>query len=108
MLQLKKQVKNKTSLFNDLLSLSLVEHRDEFFHGETLIWRIRECPSGLMFQFSDGVINVLKLEEHGAHWFPNEKQTTVVSDSNALKHRVKKKVISCYYTKVGKTNAVKI
>lgn len=102
MLKLRKRPRNKTLLFKELLASSLVEDRDGFLHGESLIWRVRECPSGLMFQFSDGVINVLKLEDRGAHWFPNEKQTTVVSDSNALKHRIKKKVISCYYTKVGK------
>lgn len=102
MLNLRKRPKNKPLLFKELLAFTLVEDRDGFLHGESLIWKIRECPSGLMFQFSDGVINVLKLEERGAYWFPNEKQTTVVSDSNALKHRIKKKVISCYYMKVGK------
>jgi hypothetical protein len=102
MFKLRKRPRNKTLLFKELLASSLVEDRDGFLHGETLIWKIRECPSGLMIQFSDGVINVLKLEERGAYWFPNEKQTTVVSDSNALKHRIKKKVLMSYYKKVGK------
>lgn len=102
MLELRKRPKNKTLLFKELLASTLIEDRDGFLHGESLIWKIRECPSGLMFQFSDGVINILRLEESGAFWTPNEKQTSVVSDSNDLKHRIKKKVILFYYKKVGK------
>lgn len=102
MLKLRKRPKNKTFLFKELLASNLVENRDGFLHGEGLIWKIRECSSGLMFQFSDGVINTLRLEETGAFWVPNEKAPSVVSDSNDLKHRIKKKVILCYYKKVGK------
>ena len=102
MLKLRKRPKNKTFLFKDLLASTLVEGRDDFLHGESLIWKIRECPSGLMFQFSDGVINTLRLEETGAFWVPNEQQTSVVSDLTEFKHFIKRKVISCYYRKVGK------
>ena len=52
--------------------------------------------------FSDGVINTLKLEEHGATWKPHEKHTSVVSNSRHLKKHLKKKVLSCYYKEVGK------
>lgn len=102
MLKLRKRPKNKTFLFKDLLASTLVEGRDDFLHGESLIWKIRECPSGLMFQFSDGVINTLRLEETGAFWVPNEQQTSVVSDPSDLKRYIKKKVVARYYKKVGK------
>ena len=102
MLKLRKRPKNKTFLFKELLASKLVENRDGFLHGEGLIWKIRECPSGLMFQFSDGVINTLKLEESGAFWVPNEQQTSVVSDLIEFKRYLKRKVISCYYRKEGK------
>lgn len=102
MLKLRKRPRNKTLLFKELLASSLVEDRDGFLHGESLIWKVRECSSGLMFQFSDGVINTLKLEETGAFWVPNEQQTSVVSDLIGFKHFIKRKVISCYYRKVGK------
>ena len=102
MLKLRKRPENKTFLFKELLASNLVENRDGFLHGEGLIWKIRECPSGLMFQFSDGVINILKLEESGAFWVPNEQQTSVVSDSIEFKHYIKRKVVSCYYKKVGR------
>lgn len=102
MLKLRKRPKNKTFLFKDLLASSLVEDRDDFLHGESLIWKIRECPSGLMFQFSDGVINTLRLEENGAFWVPNEQQTSVVSDPTEFRRFIKKKVVSCYFKKVRK------
>ena len=102
MLKLRKRPKNKVLLFKELLASTLVENRDGFLHGESLIWKIRECPSGLMFQFSDGVINTLKLEETGAFWVPNEQQTSVVSDRIEFKRYIKRKVISCYYRKEGK------
>ena len=102
MLKLRKRPRNKTLLFKELLASSLVEDRDGFLHGESLIWKVRECSSGLMFQFSDGVINTLKLEDSGAFWIPNEQQTSVVSDPFEFKHFIKRKVVSCYYKKVGK------
>ena len=102
MLKLRKRPKNKTFLFKELLASNLVENRDGFLHGESLIWKVRECPSGLMFQFSDGVINTLRLEETGAFWTPNEKQTSVVSDPTEFKQYIKRKVLLCYYKKVGK------
>lgn len=52
--------------------------------------------------FSDGVINTLKFEEHGAVWKPHEKHTSVVSNSGHFKKYLKKKVLSCYYKEVGK------
>lgn len=103
MLKLRKRPENKVLLFKELLASTLVEDRDGFLHGESLIWKIRECPSGLMFQFSDGMINTLRLEETGAFWIPNEQQTSVVSNPTEFKHFIKRKVISCYYTKVGKS-----
>ena len=102
MLKLRKRPKNKVLLFKELLASTLVEDRDGFLHGESLIWKIRECPSGLMLQFSDGVINTLRLEETGAFWIPNEQQTSVVSDLLEFKHFIKRKVVLCYYKKVGK------
>lgn len=102
MLKLRKRPRNKVFLFKELLASNLVENRDGFLHGESLIWKIRECHSGLMFQFSDGVINTLRLEENGAFWVPNEKQTSVVSDPIEFKHYIKRRVVSCYYKKVGK------
>ena len=102
MLKLRKRPKNKTFLFKELLASNLVENRDGFLHGEGLIWKIRECSSGLMFQFSDGVINTLRLEETGAFWVSNEKSTSVVSDPIEFRRFIKKKVVSCYFKKVRK------
>lgn len=107
MLELRKRPKNKALLFKELLASTLIEDRDGFLHGESLIWKIRECSSGLMFQFSDGVINTLRLEESGAFWVPNEQQTSVVSDPIEFKHYIKRKVVLCCYKKVGKINEIK-
>ena len=41
MLKLRKRPKNKTFLFKDLLASTLVEGRDDFLHGESLIWKVR-------------------------------------------------------------------
>lgn len=97
----KKPIK-KVSLFRHFTSLNRVRYFVGDVEVENLIWKVREIDTGIMFMFSDGVINTLKFEEHGAVWKPHEKHTSVVSNSGYLKKYLKKKVLSCYYKEVGK------
>lgn len=99
----KKQV-NKVKLFRNFTSLNRVRNFVGHVEVENLIWKVRETEFGIMFMFSDGVVNTLKLEEHGAFWKSNEKHTSVVSNSGHLKKYLKKKVISHYYKKEGKVS----
>lgn len=92
---------NKVKLFRNFIGLSRVRNFAGHVEVENLIWKVRETDFGIMFMFSDGVVNTLKLEEHGAFWKSNEKHTSVVSNSAHLKKYLKKKVISHYYKKVG-------
>lgn len=97
----KKPIK-KVSLFRHFTSLNRVRYFVGDVEVENLIWKVRETDTGIMFMFSDGVINTLKFEEHGAVWKPHEKHTSVVSNSGHLKKYLKRKVLSCYYKEVGK------
>ena len=49
--------KTKKRIFRELLSLYIEKSIDSDLDYETILWRIRECSNGLMFQFSDGTIN---------------------------------------------------
>ena len=93
---------NKVKLFRNFIGLNRVRNFVGYVEVENLIWKVRETEIGIMFLFSDGVMNTLKLEEHGAFWKSNEKHTSVVPNSGHLKKYLKKKVISHYYKKVGK------
>lgn len=93
---------NEIKLFRGFTSLNRVRNFAGNMEVENLIWKVRETDMGILFMFSDGVINTLRLEEHGAFWKPHEKHTSVVSNSAHLKKYLKKKVLSCYYKKVGK------
>lgn len=93
---------NKVKLFRNFIGLNRVRNFVNHVEVENLIWKVRETDFGIMFMFSDGVVNTLKLEEHGAFWKSNEKHTSVVPNSGHLKKYLKKKVISHYYKKVGK------
>lgn len=97
----------KLDLFRKLVGFTEVRTVDGNLEVEAVIWKVRETSNSLMFLFSDGVVNTLRLEEHSAFWTPNEKQTSVVSDPSDLKHYIKKKVVSRYYKKVGKSNEIK-
>lgn len=99
----RKKPVNKVKLFRNFTSLNRVRNFVSHVEVENLIWKVRETEFGIMFMFSDGVVNTLKLEEHGAFWKSNEKHTSVVSNSGHLKKYLKKKVISHYYKKEGKT-----
>ena len=92
----------KVSLFSYFTSLNRVRYFAGNVEVENLIWKVRDTDTGILFMFSDGVINTLNLEEHGATWKPHEKHTSVVSNSRHLKKHLKKKVLSCYYKEVGK------
>jgi hypothetical protein len=95
---------NKTKLFRNFTSLNRVRDFAGHVEVENLIWKVRETETSILFMFSDGVVNTLKLEEHGAFWKSNEKHTSVVSKSGHLKKYLKKKVISHYYKKEGKVS----
>lgn len=98
----KKPIK-KVSLFRYFTSLNRVRYFVGDVEVENLIWKVRDTDNSIMFMFSDGVINTLKLGEHGATWKPHEKHTSVISNSGSLKKHLKKKVLSCYYEEVGKS-----
>lgn len=100
----RKKPVNKVKLFRNFTSLNRVRNFVGHVEVENLIWKVRETEFGIMFMFSDGVVNTLKLEEHGAFWKLNEKHTSVVSNSGYLKKYLKKKVISHYYKKEGKVS----
>lgn len=100
----RKKPVNKVKLFRNFTSLNRVRNFVGHIEVENLIWKVRETDFGIMFMFSDGVVNTLKLEEHGAFWESNEKHTSVVSNSGHLKKYLKKKVISHYYKKEGKVS----
>ena len=95
---------NKVKLFRSFIGLNRVRNFVGHVEVENLIWKVRETDFGIMFMFSDGVVNTLKLEEHGAFWKSNEKHTSVVSNSAHLKKYLKKKVLSHYYKKEGKVS----
>lgn len=98
----RKKPVNKVKLVRSFTSLNRVRNFAGHVEVENLIWKVRETDFGIMFMFSDGVVNTLKLEEHGAFWKSNEKHTSVVSNSGHLKKYLKKKVLSYYYKKDGK------
>lgn len=98
----RKRPVNKVKLFRGFTGLNRVRNYVGQIEVESLIWKVRETDTGIMFMFSDGVINTLKFEEHGAVWKPHEKHTSVVSNSGHLKKYLKRKVLSCYYKEVGK------
>lgn len=100
----RKKPVNKVKLFRNFTSLNRVRNFVGHVEVENLIWKVRETDFGIMFMFSDGVVNTLKLEEYGAFWQSNEKHTSVVSNSAHLKKYLKKKVISHYYKKEGKVS----
>lgn len=100
----RKKPVNKVKLFRNFTSLNRVRNFVGNVEVENLIWKVRETETSILFMFSDGVVNTLKLEEHGAFWKSNEKHTSVVSKSGHLKKYLKKKVISHYYKKEGKVS----
>ena len=88
----RKKPVNKVKLFRNFTSLHRVRNFAGYVEVENLIWKVRETEFGIMFMFSDGVVNTLKLEEHGAFWKSNEKHTSVVPNSGHLKKYLKKKI----------------
>ena len=100
----RKKPVNKIKLFRNFISLNRVRNFAGHIEVENLIWKVRETETSILFMFSDGVVNTLKLEEHGSFWKSNEKHTAVVSNSGHLKKYLKKKVISHYYKKDGEVS----
>lgn len=66
--RLKQHINTKTKkrLFREMLGILIEKEVDDNLHFEMVIYRIRECSSGLMFQFSDGITNIMELQEHDA------------------------------------------
>ena len=89
--------KTKKRIFRELLSLHIEKSIDGDLNYETILWRIRECPSGLMFQFSDGTINTLILKQNDAIWKENEKRSIILKDKPKIKKQLKKRIMRCYY-----------
>lgn len=89
--------KTKKRIFRELLSLYIEKSIDSDLDYETILWRIRECSNGLMFQFSDGTINTLLLEQNTAIWKENESRSTILKQNPKLKKKLKKMVMRCYY-----------
>lgn len=89
--------KSKKRIFNEMLSIFIEKSIDGDLHLETVLWRIRECSNGLMFQFSDGTINTLLLEQNTAIWKENEKRSIILKDKPNIKRQLKKRIMRCYY-----------
>lgn len=92
---LKENISSKTKkrIFREILSLYIEKSIDGDLHYETVLWRIRECSNGLMFQFSDGTINTLILKQNDAIWKENEPRSTILKQNPKLK----KRIMRCYY-----------
>lgn len=97
--------KTKTRIFREMLSILIEKSIDGDLHYETVLWRIRECSNGLMFQFSDGTINTLLLEQNTAIWKENEPRSTILKQNPKLKKTLKKMVMRGYYEPKGKHHA---
>ena len=89
--------KTKKRIFRELLSLYIEKSIDGDLDYETILWRIRECSNGLMFQFSDGTINTLILKQNDAIWKENEKRSTILKNKPNIKRQLKKRIMRCYY-----------
>lgn len=89
--------KTKKRIFRELLSLYIEKSIDGDLDYETILWRIRECSNGLMFQFSDGTINTLILKQNDAIWKENEKRSIILKDKPTIKRQLKKRIMRCYY-----------
>ena len=89
--------KTKKRIFRELLSLYIEKSIDGDLDYETILWRIRECSNGLMFQFSDGTINTLILKQYDAIWKENEKRSIILKDKPNIKRQLKKRIMRCYY-----------
>lgn len=87
----------KKRIFRELLSLYIEKSIDGDLDYETILWRIRECSNGLMFQFSDGTINTLILKQNDAIWKENEKRSIILKDKPNIKRQLKKRIMRCYY-----------
>lgn len=82
--------KTKKRIFRELLSIYIEKSIDGDLDYETILWRIRECSNGLMFQFSDGTINTLILKQNDAIWKENEKRSIILKDKQYQKTVEKK------------------
>lgn len=89
--------KTKKRIFREILSLYIEKSIDGDLDYETILWRIRECSNGLMFQFSDGTINTLILKQNDAIWKENEKRSIILKDKPNIKRQLKKRIMRCYY-----------
>ena len=89
--------KTKKRLFREMLGILIEKTVDDNLHFEMIIYRIRECSSGLMFQFSDGITNVMELQEHDAVWKTDGKRSKFMDSYPGLKKRLKKLVMRIYY-----------
>ena len=89
--------KTKKRLFREMLSILIEKTVDDNLHFEMVIYRIRECSSGLMFQFSDGITNIMELQENDAVWKTDGKRSKFMDSYPGLKKRLKKLAMRIYY-----------
>ena len=99
--------KTKKRIFREILSLYIEKSIDGDLDYETILWRIRECSNGLMFQFSDGTINTLILKQNDAIWKENEKRSIILKDKPNIKRQLKKRIMRCYYELKPKQKNIK-
>ena len=89
--------KTKKRIFREMMGILIEKTVNDDLHFEAVIHCIRECSSGLMFQFSDGIINVMELQEHDAVWKTDGKRTKFMDSYPGLKKRLRKIAMRIYY-----------
>ena len=72
--------KTKKRLFREMMSILIEKTVNDDLHFEAVIHCIRECAGGLMFQFSDGVINVMDLEKDYPVWRCDGKRSKLMNN----------------------------
>ena len=89
--------KTKKRIFREIMSILIEKTVNDDLHFEAVIHCIREYSNGLMFQFSDGVINVMDLKEHDAIWRTNGRRSKHLDNYPGLKKRLRKLAMRIYY-----------
>lgn len=89
--------KTKKRIFREMMGILIEKTVNDDLHFEAVIHFIRECAGGLMFQFSDGVINVMDLEKDGPVWRTDGKRSKHLDSYPGLKKRLRKLAMRIYY-----------
>lgn len=89
--------KTKKRIFREMMGILIEKTVNDDLHFEVVIHCIRECAGGLMFQFSDGVINVMDLEKNGPVWRTDGRRSKNLDNYPGLKKRLKKLAMRIYY-----------